>query len=172
MTKFSILNSKCDILYTILRLRSGQAYDIPSIVSLKLYKPSHLSSSEIQKNLRETQLDTGFSMLKFCLLSPAQKVPDTHGGSLSCISVFFVIIVCFKRRLTKLLLNAVLVLFCGKSSIFQFIRALLPMRWFSMHQSLKEPPFVILPPRDCQSLLFLERCDSFRKLNGFAFINP
>jgi hypothetical protein len=57
----------------------------------------------------------------------------------------FQIIGGFMRRLTKLLLKAVLVLFCGKSSIFQFIRALLSMREFSTHQSLKGPPFVAVP---------------------------
>jgi len=71
-----------------------------------------------------------------------ENVPDTNGGSLSLISVFFVIIGGFRRRLTKLLLNAVLVLFCGKSSTSQFIRGLLSMRVISTHQSLKEPPFV------------------------------
>ncbi len=48
-------------------------------------------------------------------------------------------------RLTKLLLKAVLVLFCGKSSIFQFIRTLLSMGEFSAHQSLNGPPFVAVP---------------------------
>ena len=70
------------------------------------------------------------------------KVSGTNGGSLSRISVFLVIIGGFRCRLTKLLLKAVLVLFYGKSGIFQFIRALLSMRECSTHQSLKESPFV------------------------------
>ena len=66
----------------------------------------------------------------------------TDGGPLSRISVFFVIFGDLMLRLTKLLLKSVLAFFYGKSSIFQFIRTLLSMRWFSMHQSLNEPPFV------------------------------
>jgi len=69
-------------------------------------------------------------------------VAVTNGGTLSHILVFFVIIGGFKHRLTKLLLKAVLVLFCGKSRIFEFIRGLLSMRLVSMQESLKVPPFV------------------------------
>ena len=69
----------------------------------------------------------------------------TNGGSLSCMSVFFVIIAGFRRRLTKLLFNAVLVLFCGKSGIFQFVRSPLSMRVISTHQSLNVPPFDNVP---------------------------
>ena len=98
-------------------------------------------------------LDAGYSMFvfirdnhRFCVLSPAiNRVAVPNGGPLSRISVFFVIIGGFMLRLTKLLLKAVIVLFCGKSSIFQFIRALLSMRGFYTHQSLKEPPFVTVP---------------------------
>lgn len=35
--------------------------------------------------------------------------------------------------------------FCGKSGIFQFIRALLSMREFSTHQSLNGSPFMAVP---------------------------
>ena len=61
------------------------------------------------------------------------------------MSGFFIIIGGFILRLTKLLLKVVLVLFCGKSSIYQFKRGLLSMREFSTHQSLKETPFVNVP---------------------------
>ena len=64
-----------------------------------------------------------------------------NGAPLIRISVFSVIIGGFIPRLTKLLLKAVLVLFCGKSGIFQFIRALLSVREFSTHKSLNGPPF-------------------------------
>ena len=64
---------------------------------------------------------------------------------MAVVSVFFAIIGGFMCRLTKLLLKAVLVLFCGKSSIFQFIHALLSMWEFSTHQSLNRPPFVAVP---------------------------
>ncbi|TKJ38741.1 MAG: hypothetical protein CEE38_03290 [Planctomycetes bacterium B3_Pla] len=58
----------------------------------------------------------------------------TNGGPLIRVSVFFAIIGGFMCRLMKLLLKAVPVLFCGKSSIFQFIRTLLSMREFFTHQ--------------------------------------
>jgi len=74
-----------------------------------------------------------------------------NGSFLSRILVFFAIIGGFRWGLTKLLLNAVLVLFCGKSSMFQFKRGILSMREVTTHQFLKGPPFVnapILPLRD------------------------
>ena len=80
-----------------------------------------------------------------------------NGGTLSCMSGFFIIIGGFILRLTKLLLKVVLVLFCGKSSIYQFKRGLLSMLEFSTHQSLKETPFVNVPilPLFCFLLLMI-----------------
>ena len=68
-----------------------------------------------------------------------------NGGPLNHISVFLPICEGFVCRLTKLLLKAVLVLFCGKSSMFQFIRALLSMRVILAHKSLNGLPFVAVP---------------------------
>jgi len=77
----------------------------------------------------------------------------TNGGPLSVISVFFAIIGGFARRLTKLLLKAVVVLFYGKSGIFEFTGALLSMRELSTCQSVNGGTFgkvtYSFPPQAC-----------------------
>jgi len=66
----------------------------------------------------------------------------TECASLKQYICFFVIIGGFRRRLTKLLLNAVIAVFLRQNSMFQFKRSLLPMREVSTHQSLEGPSFV------------------------------
>ena len=81
------------------------------------------------------------TVLRFVVLSIGKLGTATNGGPLSCLSVILVIIGGFICQLSKLLLKAVIVLFYGKSSIFQFIRALLSIGEVSTHQSLNGPPF-------------------------------